>query len=332
VSVASIPSGSLRQEQAESSRLAWAFVISLAVHLLIFGGYHTGKQLHWWQDLHWPAWLRPVKILAEALKKKPPPLVHEQEPPLMFVDVSAAQATVEPPKDAKFYSDKNSQAANPQPDQDTETPKITGKQQEVVKTDDVPREKFVPLQPAPRPAPPAKEELPELKAKPTVAPGDLTMAKPEPVPKKDEGEAPHARPRRLAEVQKPPRDDRLPGQKMKQEGGVKRGAIIPSLDTKATLYGEYDAALVEAISRRWYDLLDERQYASDSRGQVEINFHLHSDGRITDLDVKRNTAGEVLGLLCVKAIQDPAPFAVWPREMRMKLDDPRSIRFTFIYY
>jgi outer membrane biosynthesis protein TonB len=119
---------------------------------------------------------------------------------------------------------------------------------------------------------------------------------------------------------------------MKQEGGVRRGAIIPSLDTKATLYGEYDAALVEAISTHWYNLLDERQYASDSRGRVEIHFHLHSDGRITEVEMTQNTAGEVLGLLCIKAVQDPAPFAAWPREMRMKLDDPRSIRFTFIYY
>jgi outer membrane biosynthesis protein TonB len=331
VSAVGIPSGSLRQEQAESTRLAWAFIISLTLHLLIFGGYHTGRHFHWWQDLHWPAWLRPVKILAEALKKKPPPLVREQEPPLMFVDVSEAQATAEPPKDAKFYSNKNSQAANPEAEQNSDTPKITGKQTEVVKTEDVPREKFVPLQPTPRPAQPAPEEQPEVKAKPAAPPGDLTMAKPEPNPKKDEGEAPQPRPRTIKEALARHPENRLPGQKMKQDGGVQHHAIA-SLDTKATLYGEYDAALVEAICKRWYDLLDERQYASDSRGRVQVNFHLHSDGRITDVEMSQNTAGEVLGLLCVKAVQDPAPFNAWPREMRMKLDDPRSIRFTFIYY
>ncbi len=312
-------------------RLAWAFAISLTVHLLIFGGYHTGKQFHWWQDLRWPAWLRPVKMLADALKKKqPPPVLREQEPPLLFVDVSEAQATPEPPKEAKFYSNKNSQAANPDAERDTDTPKITGKQQEVVKTEDIPREKFVPLQPAPR-AQPAQQEQPEVKAKPPDAPGDVTMAKPEPTPKQDQGEAPRSRPRTIKEALARQPENRLPGQKMKQEGGVRRHAIA-SLDTKATLYGEYDAALVEAISKRWYDLLDERQYASDSRGRVEIHFQLHSDGRITGLEMTQNTAGELLGLLCIKAVQDPAPFEPWPREMRMKLDDPRSIRFTFIYY
>ena len=87
---------SLRLEQAEVSRLAWAFAISLAFHLLIFGTYHTGKKYHLWQHLHWPAWLQPPKFLSELLKPKlnPPPL-RRQEVPLMFVNVNPAQATPE---------------------------------------------------------------------------------------------------------------------------------------------------------------------------------------------------------------------------------------------
>ena len=56
------PDGRLRLEQAEFSRLAWAFALSLAFHLLVFGGYQTGKKYHLWQHLHWPAWLQPPKI------------------------------------------------------------------------------------------------------------------------------------------------------------------------------------------------------------------------------------------------------------------------------
>ncbi len=336
MSLTGTTSGLLRQEQAESSRLAWAFAISLTAHLLIFGGYHTGKKYHLWENIHWPAWLRPVQVLAEALKKKPPLPVKEQEPPLIFVDVSAAQASLEPPKDAKYYSDKNSKAANPQADQNTDTPRITGKQTEMVKTEDVPKEKFVPLQPTPQPAKPAQEEQPEIKAKPALAPGDLTMAKPEPKPdtppKQDEGEAPRPRPRTIKEALALHPEKRPPGPKMKQEGGVPRIDLLPSLDTKATLTGEYDAAFIAAVRDRWYGLLEDRQYAADSRGRVRLHFRLHSDGRVTDLEISENTVGEVLGLLCVKAVQDPAPYAAWPREMRMKLDDPRSIQFTFFYY
>src|ERR1035438_2730263 len=117
---------SLRPEQAEVSRLAWAFAISLAVHLLVFGGYHTGKKYHVWQNLHWPAWLHAPKILQEAFKPKqsPPPPPRQQDIPLIFVNVNPAQATAEAPKNAKYYSDKNSRAANPEPDKITEIPKI----------------------------------------------------------------------------------------------------------------------------------------------------------------------------------------------------------------
>ena len=107
---------------------------------------------------------------------------------------------------------------------------------------------------------------------------------------------------------------------------------MASLDTKATPFGAYDAALVEAISQRWFSLLDARDYASDSRGKVVLQFQLHYDGRITDMNMAANTAGEVLGLICQKAVLDPAPFAAWPSDMRRTLGDSRNIQFTFIYY
>ena len=131
MSVAAMRPWSWRQEQAESSRLAWAFGISLAVHLLIFGCYYTDHKYHWSQSVHWPGWLRPVKVLVELLKKKEvpkPPPSEQQEPPLMFVDVSSAQSTPEAPKNAKYYSDKNSKAANTEADKETGAPNITGTQ------------------------------------------------------------------------------------------------------------------------------------------------------------------------------------------------------------
>src|SRR5512143_2117621 len=142
MSIAGMPRWSLRLEQAEASRLAWAFALSLAFHLAVFGGYQTGNKYHLWQHLHWPAWLQPPKVLADLLKKKESPRpVPRQDTTLMFVNVSPAQATAEPPKDAKFYSDKNSKAANPEANKITDIPKIEGTQVHVPKTEDVPREK-----------------------------------------------------------------------------------------------------------------------------------------------------------------------------------------------
>jgi hypothetical protein len=333
MSVAGTPRESLRREQAEISRLVWAFAISLAFHLLIFGTYEAGKKYNVWQNLHLPAWLHVPKILQQVLQKKesPPPQQPLPDLPLIFVNVNPAQATTEAPKDAKFYSDKNSRAANPEPDKITETPKIDGKQTEVAKTEDIPREKFTPLQPA-RPVQPAQEAQEELKPKPAQPPGDLVMAKPEPKPRLDDGQAKQARPRTLKEALARQQDSRLPGEKMKQDGGVKRQALDPGFDVKQSPFGAYDAALVEAISQRWFTLLDEREYASDSRGKVVLQFRLHYDGRITDMKEAENTAGQVLGILCQRAVLDPAPFAAWPSDMRRTLGNTRSIQFTFYYY
>ena len=334
--IAGMPKWSLRRERAEVSRLAWAFGISLVLHLLVFGTYQTGKKYHLWQNLRWPAWLQSARMLTEVFKKKEsqPPPPQRQDLPLIFVNVNSAQATAEAPKDAQYYSDKNSRAANPEPDKITETPKIDGKQTEVAKTEDIPREQFTPLQPSP-PVQPPQEPEPEIKPKPADTPGDLTLAKPSPTPRKDDGDTKEAkppRPRTIKEALARQQDSRLPGEKMKQDGGVQRRQQMASLDTKATPFGAYDAALVEAISQRWYTLLDEREYASDSRGKVVLQFRLHYDGRITDMKAADNTAGEVLGLICQKAVLDPAPFASWPSDMRRTLGDTRSIQFTFYYY
>src|SRR5512147_1112339 len=101
MSVGRMSRWSLRPEQAEFSRLAWAFALSLAFHMLVYGGYHTGQKYHLWQNLHWPSWLQPPKFLTELVKKKePPPPPKPRDVPLIFVTVAPAQATTEAPKDA----------------------------------------------------------------------------------------------------------------------------------------------------------------------------------------------------------------------------------------
>jgi len=326
---------SLRREQVEISRLGWAFALSLLLHLLMFGGFEMGKKFGWWQRAHWPAWIQSRKALAQNLKKQAEERQNQvqQEVPLVFVEVSPAQATPEPPKEPKFYSNQNSRAANKEPEKETATPKIDGKRPELVKTEDVPREKFVPLQPAPAPpVPQAKEQQEEVKAAPTYKPGDLTMAKPDLNPKKAEGEAKQEKPRTVAEAKaRLQQANQLPGQKMKREGGVNRHADMDSLDTKATPFGQYDADLIYEIQRAWYILLEKEGYAADYRGKVMLRFRLHHDGRITDLTIVENTAGSIPGSLCESAIEKPGRYKNFPSEMRRVVGDIRSIQFTFFY-
>jgi hypothetical protein len=312
-------------------RLVWAFAISVAFHLLFFGGYHLGERLHWWDNARWPAWLAPIKKLTQALK---PPDIRQppapKEVPLLFVEVSPVQETAEPPKDAKYYSSRNSQAANPEPDKETDTPRITGEQTRVVKTEDVPRNKFTPLQPV-APAPQDQEEQEEQKPKPTPPPGDLALGKPEQRQQPTPGDAPRPRPRTIKEAKARMADNRLAGEKMKQEGGVRRHLEISSLDAKATLTGAYDYAFIQAVQQRWYALLDDWNYSAEGRGKVVLQFQLHSDGRISEMKVSENTVSEVLALICEKAVLDPAPYDKWSKEMRLNLEDPRKVQFTFYY-
>lgn len=323
-------SAPLRLSRRDKHRLLRAFALSAVVHLLVFGGYKLTQRLGWAADVLLPRWLKQswtAKQLTAAQEKAR----ADQEPPLMFVNVSPAQATADAPKDAKFYSDKNSRAANPEADQDTGIPKITGSQELVPQTEDIPRGRFDQLQPAwpAQPRPPGEE----TRAKPSLAPGDLVLAKPDFNPRPDTGTDETSRPRTLAEARARQRQRAgLPGEKMRQDGGVKRRLEFASLDAKATPFGAYDAAFIEAVSQRWHDLLDQGGFDGYQRGKVVLRFALNYNGRITDMQVVEKTVGEALSLWCEMAVLDPAPYAPWPTELRRLVgSDQRKVQFTFYY-
>ncbi len=316
--------GSLRLDQPEFSRLAWAFGISLAIHLACFGTYELGKKFNFLQALHLPAWLQKI-VLASAPKE---PRNLPQEAPLIFVDVDPTRSTAEAPKNAKFYSNRNSQAANADADRDLDIPKITGTQREIAKADDVQRSKFDKLQPVFAPRDSTAEQP---KPKSPAPPGDLVMAKPDPNLRPDNGSADDARPRTIKEALMRQHRSVLVGEKMKQEGGVLRN-LGTSFDVKGTPFGSYDAAFIEVVQSRWYDLLDNMSYDGYRRGKVVVQFHLNYNGYITDMKVLEENVGTALSLMCQKAVSDPSPFDKWPREMRLMVDkDYREIQFTFYY-
>ena len=319
--------------------LAIAFTLSLAVHLAFFGGWKLGKRLGWWE--HQATWLldRKKKLSPKALR--PASAQNQMQPaqqevPLTFVEVDPATAVAEPPKEAKYYSAQNARAANPTPEMEMPTPKAEGSQNKVPRVEDASKPNPQPLQPA---APPPQKTPEELQPKPkgTEAPGDLAKAKPEDLKKPNDGktdlgtgQAPvvSQKPRTLAEARQ--RKPMSAGETMKQSGGVReRGKL--ALDARATPFGSYDAALIAAVQQRWYDLLDSTQFAQRS-GKVILEFRLYHDGRITDMKVAGNDVGEILGLLCQRAVLDPSPFAQWPNDMRRAIGkNYRDVMFTFYY-
>ncbi|MCU0770946.1 MAG: hypothetical protein MUE94_04120 [Verrucomicrobia bacterium] len=322
----------------EHSRLLAAFALSLLAHLVIYGTYKGGQKLGLWERLHW----KPMGQVIEELQAAKIALQDpERQMPLVFVDVNPAVASSEVPQDTPYYSDKSSQAANPLTDEVTGAPMFDGRQEQLVRTEDVPPLKAVPLQPAA--APPEPEPVPEPESKPeTTEPtkepeGDLRLAKAADREQPKELQPPEIKPRprtlkeamaRTPEAQV----NALAGRKMKQEGGVRRLSTLSSLDVKASPFGDYDRAIIVAIQNRWFDLLDARGFGHEMSGRVVLDFRLHHDGRISGMRVSENTVDEMLSLLCQKAVMDPSPYARWPSDMRRMIGtNYRDVRFTFYY-
>jgi hypothetical protein len=299
---------SLRFNRREIRRLGLVLALSLLAHLLLWGGYEAARELQVWRWIPRLAWLQP------APKMTPP--AQKQEPPLEFVTVD--QPSTEAPKNTKFYSNNNSLAANPDANRNANVPKLNGTQTDVPKTETVTKPDFNKLQPAPKPmtSEPAQPT-------PVVQPGDLSLGKPQ--------EQTPPRPRTLQQALA--QMHRSPGVAMKQDGGVPNVKLSASFDVKATPFGQYDSEFVDAVTYRWYSLLDSQQFALDRTGKVMLRFHLNYDGTITDMTVLENTVGDLLGYVCQKAINDPAPFKPWPEDMHQLVGkNYREITFTFYYY
>jgi hypothetical protein len=146
------------------------------------------------------------------------------------------------------------------------------------------------------------------------------------------GESPETKPRERPRTLAAARAARgiLQGDQVRQEGGVNnRGRV--AFNTKATPFGEYDQAFIAAVEQCWYRLLEDHR-GNQRSGRVVIDFKLNSDGRITDLNVQSNDSGEIYGMICQRAILDPAPYQKWPPEMLRAIgSNTREIRFTFYY-
>ena len=323
--------------------LATALLLSLLIHYGLYQFWHLGKQLGWWR--HQATWLLQLRTLknrplpARLTERQKAALLkaleqRQRQIPLTFVEVDPRAALAEPPKDTIYYGVANTRAANPDPTVEAQKPKADGKQDKLIRLEDVPKPKPFPLQPQPDQAAQA-ETAAEPKPKPAQDPGDLAKALLDDLKNREASLDPslgqaarRERPRTLVEA----RTQRgLAGQKMRQDAGVaNRGHL--SLDVKATPFGAYDAAFIAAVQQRWYDLLDNSPFTQRS-GKVVLEFRLLEDGRIAAMKVLENQVGDLLGSFCQHAIQDPAPFPKWPSDMRRMIGaNFREVTFSFYYY
>jgi len=311
-----------------------SFLLSLLIHLAAALGYLLGVFPKVEKLM---AAVVPELIDLEALEQQQ----RERQRSVIFLEVPASMASEEAPDNSEFYSNQNSKSADEQTEKETPKPKIDGTQEKVPRiVDSKPATPAKPPEPEPKPEPKSEPEPkpkpPEPKPEPKPEPPkpkpappkaetlNPIQAKPEPKPE------PKPKPRRPRTVAEAKQLAMIQGDKMKQDGGVKKRATIVGLDAKASPFGDYDARLIAAIQNRWNQSLN--LHYVPSVGQVVLTFNLWSDGKVTNVQVERKSVDELLALKCKIAVEDPAPYEPWPEKMRDEIgSDRRFVRFTFYY-
>jgi TonB family protein len=91
----------------------------------------------------------------------------------------------------------------------------------------------------------------------------------------------------------------------------------------------YDRVVINAIQQKWYSYLDQTQKPTE-KGEVTVEFILHRDGTISDVQVTRSSVTGPYAEICRQAVLDAGQFAAWPEDMRRRIEkDYRKLLFRF---
>jgi len=313
---------------------------------------------------------------VEVPERQPPQ--PKPEPPQQFMETDSSQVTGEQPKDAKYYSDRATVAANPvNPTGKTgDTPYLEGKETRVMSTENVvpnlgppsaPVAPSVPVAPPALPSPPASppavvansQPAPVAKPSPPSPPPVAVAEQPKQVADKglnaaEEKQFAMLPPEAAIAPQAPQTEPSPPAQPQEYRApspgsagtGSQREIVaakshlvasgvshigVAAFDVADSPFGAYDHQIVVAVQSRWYALIEKNQLY-ERGGEVTLHFQLLDDGMVQGMEIKENTAGQILALFCEKAIVDSAPFAPFPEKLRMLVGkEPREVNFTFYY-
>jgi len=283
-----------------------------------------------------------------------------------FMETDASQVTGEKPKNAKFYSDKSTVAANPNnpTGKQDNTPYLEGKETHVMNSADVPTPSGaatpaiqggasappVPQAPQSKPTPQAppqpkaasppqevppvgvkivEEQKMAMAPKPVVQPEVVTGSDVPVSPPSPANPAGAGAPAVASEPGVPGREIVARKAHLTVAGVTRFGVAAFGVDENP--FGAYDKKIIKAVQSRWYALID-RFGMYERAGAVTVHFQLLDDGQVQDLKVSDNTAGEILSLFCEKAIIESGPFDPLPDNLRALVGkEPRDASFTFYY-
>ena len=350
----------------QSHAVTAALITTLVIHATVAAGVLWGG---WLKTVSFPAAPKKEYQLVTLDLSQPPPTLAPEEPPKkpnIFVPVPPEAATPEPPKkETPFYSNKNSQAAQPEPVTTPDNkPKLNGDTTTSPGTINVPNPTSLQTKPQPASQPSAgKPSQPRLQT-PAPSPSSGSHSRPPPItpitpasprppanlPKQglQKAAANHANNQLYAPTKLSGTAGLLPtfqdgpkaptlqqaksglgtrNMKTDNAGTARTGA--PALDVRLTGYGDYDARFFAAISIAWRKQIKDRSWVAST---VKVDFNLHADGRIDNVQIHDTRAASILQFFCREAIEQPAPFEPWSNEMRTQLGPgPRRCRITFNY-
>ncbi len=335
-----------------------AVLVSVLLHVLVLGGAEYSEAL-----ARLPGF-KPLAQMLASLKSAPPiptqlsrpavePVItfletREPPPPVprQFMETDPSQVTGEKPATAEYYSDRATVAANPaNPVEKTaDTPFLDGTGAKVMSTTDVLPGKSAPsLPPAPPPAPVTAELQPPTEVKKPLAETGLQVVQETKVASLTPPVENPATALKMLAPTPPALPPPAPGSlgsgsereiaakksQLKTAGTAKIG--VAAFNVAESPFGGYDKLIVRAVQSRWYALIEQNSLY-ERAGQVTLRFQLLDDGTVQAMEVKENTAGQVLALFCEKAVMESAPFAPLPGELRVLIGkEPREVNFTFYY-
>lgn len=120
-----------------------------------------------------------------------------------------------------------------------------------------------------------------------------------------------------------------PGIVRRQAAGVSQTGYI-GVNANFSEFGEYMERMVEAVTQRWHGLCASRSYG-ETQTHVMLEFKVTREGTIEEMSVEESTSQALGVLLCRTAIEQGAPYGVWPKEMVGVLGEQQTVRFAFYY-
>jgi hypothetical protein len=109
---------------------------------------------------------------------------------------------------------------------------------------------------------------------------------------------------------------------------------VTSVDPRWTSYGTYLKAATDSVQAQW-DLLRQSNLNAITDGStVSVTFVMNSNGQVVRFishDDLGTGASPYTIHICLEAIKDAQPFALWPEEMIGSLGNEQKIVMTFFF-